>query len=97
MLEICGLDAGDPLAIVDDFSPGLDEGVEDDVAVEVDDADSGQAITLLRQDALAVKGEDLCLSKQPTLSIMCSFWDKFMHLLSSLRPLVEHIVEDDWA
>lgn len=63
MLEICSLDAGNPLAIVNDFSPGLDESVKDDVAVEVDDADAGQPITLLGQDALAVKGEDLSLSK----------------------------------
>lgn len=37
MLQIRRLDSCDPLAIVDDFGPRLDEGVKDDVAVEVDD------------------------------------------------------------
>ena len=56
MLEIRGLDPGDPLAVVHHFGPGLDQRVKDDVAVEVDDADAGQPVTLLRQNALAVEG-----------------------------------------
>ena len=62
MLEIVRLDASDPLSVVDHFSPRLDQGVENDVAVEVDDGDAGQSVALLCEDPLAVKCQDLCLS-----------------------------------
>lgn len=54
MLEIVLLDASDPLPVVDDFCPWLDECVEDYIPVEVDDGDAGETVALRSQDALAV-------------------------------------------
>ena len=62
MLEIVRLDASDPLSVVNHFSPRLDQGVENDVAVEVDNGDAGQPVAFLGQDPLAVKCQNLCLS-----------------------------------
>ena len=58
MLEVVGLDACDPLAVVNNFGPRLDQSVKHDVAVEVDNRDSCQTITLLCQDPLAVECQD---------------------------------------
>ena len=63
MLQITGFDACDPLSVVDDLGPGLDQRVEHDVAVEVDDRDSCQSVALLRQDPLTVESEYLRLPR----------------------------------
>ena len=67
MLEVLCLDAGDPLAIVDHIwlfamvAAGLNQGVENNIAVEIDDADTGQSLALLGENALAVESENLRL------------------------------------
>ena len=48
MFQVTCLDACDPLTVVDDFSPWLDERVKDYVSVEVDDRDASQSVSLLR-------------------------------------------------
>ena len=63
MLQITSFDACDPLSVVDDLGPGLDQRVEHYVAVEVDDRDSCQSVALLRQDPLAVESEYLRLPR----------------------------------
>ena len=54
MFEVIGFDASNPLAIICDFCPWFDQSVENDVPVEVDDADASEPITLLCQDSFAV-------------------------------------------
>ena len=62
MFEVICLDAGDPLSVIDDFSPGLDKWVENNIAKKVNDAHSSKSIAFLRQDALTVKCQNLSLS-----------------------------------
>ena len=62
MLQVLGLDASDPLAIVDDFGPWFDERIKNDIAKKVDDRDACQSITFLREDSLTVKCQNLCLT-----------------------------------
>ena len=62
VLQILRFYPCNPLPIVDHFRPGLDEGVKDDVAVEVHDGNAGQPVAFLRQDAFAVQSQDLCFS-----------------------------------
>ena len=54
MLEVERLDACDPLSVIVDFGPRLHEGIENDVAVVVNDGDSSEPLPLSRQDALTV-------------------------------------------
>lgn len=63
MLEIVGFDSGDPFSVVSDFRPGLDQRVKHDIPVEVNDWNSGEALTLLRLDPLTVKRQDFSLSR----------------------------------
>ena len=63
MLQIIRLDSCDPLSIVLDLGPWLDQCVEHYVAVEVDNGHSCKPVTFLGQDALAVQGKNLGLSK----------------------------------
>jgi hypothetical protein len=56
MFKVVCLDASDPFAVVSDFRPRLNECVEDNVSVEVYDADAGQSVALLGKDSLAVQG-----------------------------------------
>ena len=90
MLQIRRLDSCDPLAIVDDFGPRLDEGVKDDVAVEVDDRNAGQPVPFLRQDPLAVECQNFRLPKTK-FAIRLKFK---RYLLSALQALIEHIIEE---
>lgn len=61
MLEVISFDARDPLSVVDNFSPGLDQRVKYDVTKEVDNAYSSKSVSFLRQDSFAVKRKNLCL------------------------------------
>lgn len=63
MLEIVGFDSSDPFSVVGDFRPGLDQRVKHDIPVEVNDWNSGEALTLLRLDPLTVKRQDFSLSR----------------------------------
>ena len=63
MLEVISFDARDPLSVVDNFSPGLDQRVKYDVTKEVDNAYSSKSVSFLRQDSFAVKRKNLCLSR----------------------------------
>ena len=54
MFEVIGFDASDPLAVVRDLCPWFDQSVENDVPVEVYDADASEPITLLCQNSFAV-------------------------------------------
>lgn len=69
MFEVVGLDPSDPLAVVGDLGPRLDQRVKHDVAVEVDNTDAGQSVSLLGLDALAVKSEDFGFPKQRKLEL----------------------------
>lgn len=68
VLEVDRLDACDPFSVVHHVwllavvPARLDEGVEDDVAVEVDDRDPRQHLALVSQHSLAVERQDLRLS-----------------------------------
>lgn len=68
MLEVDRLDACDPFSVVHHMwllavvPARLDEGVEDDVAVEVDDRDPRQHLAFVCQHSLAVERQYLCLS-----------------------------------
>ena len=64
MLQIIRLDSSNPLPVILNFCPRLDQRVKHNVAVKVDDWNSSESVTFLRQDALAVQCENLCLSKK---------------------------------
>ena len=83
MLKVIGFDASDPLAVVCDFCPRFDKGVEDNVPIKVHDADAGEPIAFLGQDSLTVKSKYLCFSNRSEDSLK-------IYLLSPLITLVEH-------
>lgn len=60
MLEVISFYASYPLAVVCDFCPWLDQSVEDNISVEVDDADTSKPIALFCQDSFTVQGKYLC-------------------------------------
>ena len=62
MLQVIGLDSCDPLPVVLDLGPGLDQRVEHNVAVEVHDRDTSKPVTLLGQDALTVQCQNFRFS-----------------------------------
>lgn len=62
VLEVNRFDARNPLSVVDNFRPGLDQRVKHDVPKEVYNAYSSKSVSFLCQDSFAVKRENLCLS-----------------------------------
>lgn len=62
VFQVSCFDPGDPLSVVDNLGPRFDESIEDDVAVEVDDGDSSESVTFLRQNPLAVECQNFSLS-----------------------------------
>ena len=82
MLEIVGLDASNPLPVVLNLRPWLDQCVEHDVAVEVDDRNSSEPVTFLGQDALTVQCKNFGLSTQE-----CQLIDETLFLLTYLPRL----------
>lgn len=62
MLQVTGLDARDPLSVIHNLGPRLDQGVKDNIAVKIDDRNSSKSIAFFRQNALAVECQNLCLS-----------------------------------
>ena len=55
VFQIFWLDPSDPLTIVRDLRPWLNECVEDHITIKVNNADTGKSVTFFGQDAFAVK------------------------------------------
>lgn len=93
MLEVISFDARNPLSVVDNFSPGLDQRVKNDVPKEVDNAYSSKSVSFLRQDSFAVKRKNLSLfatfgslvehvvENDCLCFIDCSNFERFHHVL----------------
>ena len=63
MLQVLGLDSRDPLSVVDNFRPGLNQCVKHNIPVEVDNGNAGQSVSLFGQNALTVQRQDFCLPR----------------------------------
>jgi hypothetical protein len=56
MFQVIWLDTGDPLSVIRNLGPRLDECIKHNIAVEVDDANSGKSVTLFSEYPFAIKG-----------------------------------------
>ena len=63
MLQVHGLDPSDPLSVVVDLGNRSDQGVKDHVPIVVHDRNPSKALSVLSQNALAVKGQDFGFPK----------------------------------
>lgn len=97
MLQVTCFDASDPLTVIYDFGPRLNQSVKHDVAVEVDDGDTGQTVTLLRQNPLTVKCQNFSFPNKQFDNVrmieLLNYFD--VYLLPAFQTLVEHVVEKD--
>ena len=95
MLQVTGLDARDPLSVVHNLGPRLDQGVEDNISVKVDDRNSSESIALFRQNSLTVECQNLRLSARIKSKSKKNVNQQKRNLLATLVALVEHVVEED--
>lgn len=62
MLEVFSLDPRNCFSVVNDLCPWLHKCIEDDITVKVDDGNSREPVSLLRENSLAVDRQSLGLS-----------------------------------
>ena len=86
------LNTGDALSIVDNIivrlPARLNQSFEYNISVEIYDRNSGKPLAKIGQNSLTVESQNLSLPKNEISS-------EKIYLLSSLAPLVEHIVKHD--
>ena len=63
VFQIFWLDPCNPLSVVSDLRPGLNECVEDNISIKVNNTDPCKPVTFLSQDAFAIQRHDFRLSK----------------------------------
>ena len=85
MLQITRFDSCDPLTIVNNLGPRFNQRIKHDIAIEVDNRNPCQSITLLGQDPLTVECQYFCLSKEQK-DLIKIFIEKFSLTFHAFDP-----------